>query len=282
MVVVRKDKSHKRSAYVTDQKIGYLTTRKKKKDWRYAFVNSQRIWTQLISIQEAESGSSPNVQKSPKDEATQESTTDKAKEPPRTSASAFASSGFASMANSTTSPFGAVGASKPSVFGGGSSTTSGFGGLIGSKSPQQGSISSSGGFGALGNSKPSSGFGFGGTSTSGFGGLGGGGSVFGSALSNGFGGSSGPKLSSFATGGTAAPPTAKPAKAFGAPDSDEEEQTDGDDDDEQAGSAEEDKRASSPEEKKRIKPQKGKLTVVNLYASPVLTFNRTSRGWRSR
>lgn len=87
--------------------------------------------------------------------------------------------------------------------------------------------------------------------------------MFGSALSNGFGGGSGPKLSSFAApSAAAAPPKFKPAKAFGAPDSEAESDTDGDDDDDQAGSAEEDKPTSSPEEKKKTKPQKGEFILV--------------------
>src|SRR6478735_2809419 len=59
-----------------------------------------------------------------------------------TSGSAFANSGFASLASSSTSPFGSVGPTKPSVFGGGAqSALSGFGALAGAKSPLAGPIS---------------------------------------------------------------------------------------------------------------------------------------------
>ena len=185
------------------------------------------------------------------------------KEKPQTSASAFASSGFASLAGSTTSPFGAVGASKPSVFGGGS-TTSGFGALAASKSPTLTSTGSTGGFGSLGGSKTTSSFGFGSGATAGFGGLGGG-STFGSTLGNGFSGSSGSKLSSFAAPGAPIPVgTSKPAKAFGAPESDEENGSDAEDSDGGAGGAGSDEEEAapgnaSPEDKKKSKLQKGKL-----------------------
>lgn len=204
--------------------------------------------------------------------------TEKSKPQPETSSSAFASSGFASLAGSTTSPFGAIGASKPSVFGGGSSsTTSGFGALAGSKSPPMGASTTTSGFGALSGNKPSSGFGFGSaTQPSGFGGLGSG-SVFGSALGNGFGGGAGSKLSSFAApAATGLTSKSKIVKAFGAPDSDEEEDTDGDDDEKHVGSAEEDGVTSSPEEKKKSsKTQKGKSEdffnrqILTRYTVPV-------------
>ena len=143
--------------------------------------------------------------------------------PPQTSESAFASSGFASLASSSTSGFGSLGASKPSLFGGGASSTSGFGSLAKSGSATSTTTAPApSGFGSLA-SKPSSGFGFGTGASSGFGGRASG-SVFGSKLSNGFAGGSGPKLSSFAAPGKeAAPLGSKPAKAFGAPESDEED-----------------------------------------------------------
>lgn len=143
--------------------------------------------------------------------------------PPQTSNSAFASSGFASLASSSTSGFGSLGASKPSVFGGGLSGTSGFGSLANSGSATSTTTAPApSGFGSLA-AKPSSGFGFGTGASSGFGGLASG-SVFGSKLSNGFAGGLGPKLSSFAAPGKEAVSLGtKPAKAFGAPDSDEED-----------------------------------------------------------
>lgn len=175
---------------------------------------------------------------------------------PQTSASAFAASGFGSLAASSTSPFGTIGASKPSVFGGNiQSTTSGFGALSGAKSPGSTTTTTTSGFGSLSGDKPGSGFGFGSASTSGFGVLGKG-SVFGSALGNGFAGGSGPKLSSFAAPGKADAPVSKPAKAFGAPESDDEDGSDGDGSD---GGAEEDQEKDTTEEKKKSKITKGKF-----------------------
>jgi hypothetical protein len=177
---------------------------------------------------------------------------------PPTSTSAFASSGFSALAGSTTSPFGAVGAAKPSIFGAGT-TTSGFGALAGATKPSDvtgtaTSVLSSGG------SNPTGGFGFGSaTPSSGFGGLGSG-SVFSSAISNGFTAGAGPKLSSFAAPpGNESVPLSKPAKAFGAPDSDEEEGSEGDDGDDGSDSEVEGGAKVSPEEKKRSKLTKGTL-----------------------
>lgn len=179
-------------------------------------------------------------------------------EKPQTSSSAFLNSGFGALSSSATSPFGAIGASKPSVFGGGTQATpSGFGSLAGAKQPNTGPETTS----VLGTSstKPSTGFAFGsGASTSGFGGLASG-SAFGSALGNGFAGGSGPKLSSFAAPpGKGAVVTAKPAKAFGAPDSDDED--DGNDDESEGaddGDEDESTKATS-EDKKKFKGTRGK------------------------
>ena len=94
--------------------------------------------------------------------------------------------------------------------------------------------------------------------TSGFGSLGSG-SVFGSKLENGFAGGSGPKLSSFAApGGGSTVIGAKPVKAFGAPDSDEDEGTDEDESERGAGSDDEDSGIIFSEEKKKSKASKGK------------------------
>ena len=171
----------------------------------------------------------------------------------QTSNSAFASSGFSSLAASSTSPFGTVGASKPSVFGGSAQPTkSNFGALTGSKSPTSTTTTSS--FGGLTGDKPVAGFGFGSTSTSGLGGSGSG-SVFGSALGNGFAGSSGPKLSSFAAPVKEVAPISKPAKAFGAPESDED---DGSDEEGSEDDGELDEERDATEEKKKFKVSKGK------------------------
>jgi DEAD/DEAH box helicase domain-containing protein len=114
------------------------------------------------------------------------------------------------------------------------------------------------GFGVLSGDTFTSGFGFGSTSTSGFGALGSG-SVFGSALGNGFSGGSGPKLSSFAAPGKEVALASKPAKAFGAPESDEE---DGGDDEGSDGCADLDEEKDTTDEKKKFKIAKGKTSEI--------------------
>ena len=139
-----------------------------------------------------------------------------------------------------------MGASKPSVFGGGK-PLSGFGAL-GSKSPEP-------------TNKPAAALSFGGATNSGFGGLGSG-SVFGSKLGSGFGGGSGPKLSSFAAPATdkeaADSKPAKAVKAFGAPEDSDEEKSGEEEGDAAVGSGED---GSVPpptdKEKKAAKATKG-------------------------
>lgn len=112
------------------------------------------------------------------------------------------------------------------------------------------------GFGALTGDKPASGFGFGSGTTSGFGGLSTG-SVFGSKLGNGFAGGAGPKLSSFAAPGKENEIIGtKPAKAFGAPESDEDDRSDDEDSEGGEGSDEDEGFA---EEKKKSKLHKGMI-----------------------
>ncbi|KAE8447762.1 hypothetical protein EG329_010156 [Mollisiaceae sp. DMI_Dod_QoI] len=207
----------------------------------------------------------------------------------QTSASAFASSGFAALAASSTSPFGSLGATKPSIFGGNTkSSPSGFGALAAAK-PAESSSTIPSGFGALG-SKPAAGFGFGTGATSGFGGLGTG-SVFGSKLGNGFAGGAGPKLSSFAAPGKENEIIgSKPAKAFGAPESDEEEESD-DDDDSDGGAAHEDEESGKVEtdDKKKVKLTKvhiddgeaGEATLLQLRAK-VFAMENKEDGWKER
>jgi len=96
--------------------------------------------------------------------------------------------------------------------------------------------------------------------TSGFGGLSSG-SAFGSKLGNGFAGGAGPKLSSFAAPGKESEITGtKPAKAFGAPESDEDDGSDEDDSEGGAGS-DEDEGFVGAEEKKKSKLHKGMLSL---------------------
>ncbi|KAH9221386.1 hypothetical protein DL95DRAFT_442170 [Leptodontidium sp. 2 PMI_412] len=209
---------------------------------------------------------------------------------PKTSASAFASSGFASLAASANSPFGSLGATKPSIFSSTTqSATSGFGALATAK-PSTSTTPATSGFGGLASSdKSTSGFGFGSGPTSGFGGLASG-SVFGSKLGNGFAGGAGPKLSSFAAPGKEnVPAPAKPAKAFGAPESDED--ADSDDEGSDGGAASEDEEAgfAPTEEKKKSKSTKvqiddgeaGEATLLQLRAK-IFAIESKEVGWKER
>ncbi|KAH7313120.1 hypothetical protein BKA65DRAFT_467537 [Rhexocercosporidium sp. MPI-PUGE-AT-0058] len=226
------------------------------------------------------------VAKSP----TKEIPTNTSHDKPKTSASAFASSGFASLAASTNSPFGSLGATKPSIFSGTTQpASSGFGALATAKSPTSTTPATSG-FGGLGSGDKSiSGFGFGSGSASGFGGLASG-SVFGSKLGNGFAGGAGPKLSSFAAPEKEnVPALAKPAKAFGAPESDED--ADSDDEESDGGAASEDEEAgfAPTEEKKKSKSIKvqiddgeaGEATLLQLRAK-IFAIESKEIGWKER
>lgn len=209
---------------------------------------------------------------------------------PKTSAAAFASSGFASLAASSNSPFGNLGATKPSIFSGTAQpATSGFGALAAAKSPASTAPATSG-FGALAvGDKSTTGFGFGSGTASGFGGLATG-SVFGSKLGNGFAGGAGPKLSSFAAPGKEnVPAPAKPAKAFGAPESDEDADSDGEGSDDEAVSEHEDTGFAASEEKKKTKSAKvhiddgeaGEATLLQLRAK-IFAMESKEIGWKER
>ncbi|CZR62304.1 related to nucleoporin [Phialocephala subalpina] len=204
----------------------------------------------------------------------------------QTSSSAFASSGFASLATTSSSPFGSLGASKPSVFGVNTqSAPSGFGALAAKPAETSTTIS---GFGALG-AKPATGFGFGSGATSGFGGLASG-SVFGSKLGNGFAGGAGPKLSSFAAPGKDKEIIgAKPAKAFGAPESDEEAESDDSDDSEGGAAEDEESSRTEADDKKKAKLTKvhiddgesGEATLLQLRAR-IFAMENKEKGWVER
>lgn len=179
-----------------------------------------------------------------------------------TSGDKFASSGFGALASATTSPFGTIGASKPSVFGGNAkSSLSGFGALA-SSNPTSSTPSSTS---ASTGEKTTSGFGSafgGGGSTSGFGGLASG-SVFGSGLKNGFAGGSGPKLSSFAAPGKEnAVLGSKPAKPFGAPASDAEDSDDDEDDSEGGAEGDEEEGGDKAVVEEKKKSKKGKAPLI--------------------
>ncbi|KUI56858.1 Nucleoporin NUP56 [Cytospora mali] len=161
------------------------------------------------------------------------------KDQPQTSASAFEASGFAKLASSTVSPFASIGANK-SAFGGGAAASpspfASFGGASTAPSTAApvippkltfGTQDASGQspFGTINGNKPTSGFGGGFGSAFG----GGGGSAFGSVLG-------GERTGNFASPGQL-PITMsdKPAKPFGAPESDAEDE---DEDDTEAGDEE--------------------------------------------
>lgn len=156
---------------------------------------------------------------------------------PQTSDDKFKASGFASLANSSASPFGSFGAAAKggSPFGGGAPKLSSFASPAATSSTT--APSSSSGFGALGSTKPSfgSGSGFGGASSSPFGG---------SFASKPLGGSS------FATPGAPGITglSSKPERAFGAPgDKENDDESDNeDDDDDPEKDAEEGRRPSQP------------------------------------
>ncbi|KAM7216206.1 nucleoporin NUP56 [Rhypophila decipiens] len=213
---------------------------------------------------------------------------DKEDEKPKTSASSFASSAFGKLASSSTSPFGALGASsasKPSLFGN-TGAASGFGAL--------GSSSNS----ATTQPKPS----FGGATAalSPFGIVNGGGkSVFGgggSAFGSSFGGSvlGAPRLSSFAKPGEALK-SDKPARPFGAPESDaeddsgEEDQESGNEDGEKdEDKAEEQEAKKELDEKKRVKLHKveidnGESNEATLLSLRAKMFQlEKGEGWKER
>ncbi|KAJ5006802.1 hypothetical protein K4K57_011049 [Colletotrichum sp. SAR 10_99] len=223
-------------------------------------------------------------------EATSAAAENSAKEEKQgTSAAAFASSGFAKLAASSASPFGSLGDStKGSVFGGSTSSASPFGSLSPSKpaaAPVTAPTLSFGGAGAA--SSP-----FASVKTAGANG-------FGSAFGSGFGSAlSGKPLTSFAKAGESSFKSEKPAKPFGAPESDVEDGS-GDDADGDDGSAsesgdKEEKEESDKEEskagddKKRTKLQKitvddgeaGEATIIQVRAK--MFYLEKEVGWKER
>lgn len=160
-------------------------------------------------------------------------------QPPQTSPSKFADSGFAKLAASSASPFATVGATK-SVFGGGATASPSPFANFGAPTVTAASTSTplnppKLSFGSKDASAPSPFAAVNGAKpvTGGFGGGFGGGSPFTSALSG-----AGPRTGNFASPGQ--PPiikSDKPAKPFGAPESDAEDDSEdeGDDGDEEEG-----------------------------------------------
>lgn len=178
---------------------------------------------------------------------------------PQTSSSAFAASGFGSLAASSKSGFAALGSSGESVFGKGSTAPlSGFASLTANKAGGESSTKSA--FGGPGAEAASSGFGSGfGTTKSAFGGLGSGfGSGFGGGFGSGLGGSfatDSKKLTSFAATSSDIGTVEKQAKAFGAPESDEDDDTDDSESEGDVGSDEEENTLG--DDKKKPKLSKG-------------------------
>ncbi|KAK7415622.1 hypothetical protein QQX98_005766 [Neonectria punicea] len=205
------------------------------------------------------------------------------KHQPQTSASAFSASTFGQL-SSGTSPFASLGAQKGSVFGSSAAPKLTSFASPAAASPAQSTSATAPPkltFGGTTGASPFAGLSSG---TNGFGSTLGG-SAFGSALS-------GIKpLGSFAALGGDATKTEKPAKPFGAPDSDAE-------DDEDDGSGDEDavpeeaERALSPEkeseEKKKLKLQKvevndgetGEITIVSVRAK--MFYHDKEAGWKER
>ncbi|OIW31751.1 PH domain-like protein [Coniochaeta ligniaria NRRL 30616] len=185
--------------------------------------------------------------------ATSEKKDDK---PQQTSASAFASSGFAKLASSTVSPFGTIAAPGKSVFGGGA-PQSGFGGFAGGASqspfsaagPPKLSFASGSGSGApTGATSPFGGLN--GGQSSGFGSVLAGGNSFGSLLS-------GPKLGGFGKPGEVFK-SDKPAKPFGAPDSEDEDGSEDDEDGEDGSGDEEGAENDDDKQKEKDKDEEHK------------------------
>lgn len=174
---------------------------------------------------------------------------------PQTSSSAFAQSGFAKLASSITSPFGVLGGSgAPSLFGSTNSGSASPFGTLGASTTAAAPAPPKLSFGSSA-AAPSPFAGFNSAST---------GSVFGGGFSSGFGGSAlgGAKLTSFGGKPGETLTSNKPAKPFGAPDSDvEESEEEGDNEKEEAGSNEEkegenDEAKNAAEEEKKLKLRK--------------------------
>ncbi|KAL2206630.1 PH domain-like protein [Sarocladium strictum] len=235
------------------------------------------------------------------DAAAAQTSTSVSEKPEQTSSSAFAASGFGKLAAGS-SPFAALGGAGQSS-GFGSSTApklSSFASLppdtpnhtpTSPDKPAAPSVTHTTAapkltFGGTAGASPFAGLS--GAKSNGFGGglggsFGSGGSAFGSALS-------GSKLSGFAAPGGSSLPIGKPARPFGAPDSDaedDEEATGGEGDN---AATEEAERALSPEtdEKKRVKLQKVEVDAGEKNEATVLSVRAKmfchdkEAGWKER
>lgn len=209
----------------------------------------------------------------------------------RTSASAFAASGFGSLAGSTSSGFGALGNSSGKPAGGWSSKPSGgdtngtdkpvstFGGALGQQSAFGSAASSASPFGSSG--------------TSAFGGKLGTGSVFGGSGFSSLGGGGG--LSSFASG-KASPfassgGPAKPARPFGAPADDDDNDGEENGEDDESGlksplSQESDKQDERFFAQEHETGEEGEVTAYScrakLYNFAVVDEGKGKKEWKER
>ncbi|RYP19624.1 hypothetical protein DL765_003217 [Monosporascus sp. GIB2] len=200
-----------------------------------------------------------------------------------TSVSAFSSSGLAGFA-SQTSPFLQAGGKPLSSFASASGSQSPFGTTTSLSTPSV--------FGGSALSNGASPFGqIGGGSTS-FGGSSFGGSAFGGGFASAFGGS---KLTTFGNAGKGFT-SGKPAKPFGAPESDEEDQ---DEDDEEAGSEDDGKvsseerdaeeKSTAADDKKKPKLHRvevedgeaGEASILQVRAK-LYNLDKTSKTWKER
>ncbi|KAK4204079.1 hypothetical protein QBC40DRAFT_217661 [Triangularia verruculosa] len=216
--------------------------------------------------------------------------------PQTTSSSAFAASGFAKLGASAASPFAAAsgaspfasagaGAGKPSIFG--SAGTSSFGSVLGgSTAPAPAKLN----FSSTSTASPFA---------SALNGQASGGSVFKSSpFGSSFGGASalsgGPRLTSFGKPGEALK-SGKPAKPFGAPESDAEDDDkdeDGEENGEGAGvdGEEEHKDDEEKEESERKRLKLHKIVVDDGESSEVTLFSQRAKmyvmekgvGWKER
>ncbi|KAI1005986.1 hypothetical protein K3495_g2234 [Podosphaera aphanis] len=203
----------------------------------------------------------------------------------QTSKSAFLNSGFASLAASTTSPFGNLATTKPSIFRSGAATEN--------KSVSEPKLSTSSPSltttnGALVNNS-GTGFNFGNGSLSGFASLGGG-NIFGSKSCASFSNNSGLKLSSFA-GPTAEckPLTSKPARAFGAPENGEEDKSEVDSNQGGEDTEDDENDQVGSDDRKKIKMTKVQIddgeaeeaTLLQIRAK-LFALESKETGWKER
>ncbi|KAK3991320.1 nucleoporin NUP56 [Cladorrhinum sp. PSN332] len=217
------------------------------------------------------------------------------KDQPQTSTSAFASSGFAKLASSSASPFGSFGgAGKPSLFGSATSGGGSFTSVLGSTSSAATPAAPKLSFGSGASSSP----------FASINGGSGGGSVFKSSpFGSAFGSSalSGSRLSTFGKPGEALK-SDKPAKPFGAPDSDaedddgpntgdeggDEEKGEGAGSEEEKDAEKEKEEAKAADEEKKLKLRKinvddGEGGEVTLYSQRAKMFvMEKGVGWKER